>query len=48
MCLVENHDIGDKLYHGDASDKFFRLLGESSITRWLSQLPDGIPDIKDA
>ena len=48
MTLVKNHDIEGKLYDGDALDRIFILLGESRITRWLSQLSDGTPDGKDA
>ena len=48
MKLVETHQIEEKLYLGDGLDRIFKLLGESRITRWLSQRSGENIDGKDA
>ena len=40
VSLSKQHKIERKLYHGDGLQKIYKLIGESRITRWLSQTCD--------
>ena len=36
--LCTRHGIEEKLYHGDALNKIFSLMGDHLLTRWLSSI----------
>ena len=40
MKLAEQHKISEKLHHGDGLERIFKVLGESRVTRWVSQNDD--------
>ena len=38
MELAREHDIEARLYSGDGLERIYNLLGDSRLTRWLSQI----------
>ena len=40
MKLASKHKIEGRLYHSDALDKIYNLLGDNRVTRWLSSSYD--------
>ena len=40
MRLAKQHNIEEKLYHGEGLQQIYKLLGDGTVTRWLSTIYD--------
>jgi len=40
MKLAQEHGIEENLFYGDGLDRFYNILGNSRLTRWLSSIAD--------
>ena len=46
LKLAADHDIEDKLYHGDGLDRIYQLMGDERLTKWLTHISDKNLSIK--
>ena len=47
MRLANNHDIEEKLYHGDGIYSIYRILGDAKVTKFIERTCDNTLDGKD-